>query len=98
MEKVKENVYLNARAFPQSSSNYTGTLIRKKSFHTPLIINNAPAQTKRKPGGVVVKHSGLWTRRREFESLPGYLIHLANRQFSCTIFSVSRLACLRQIL
>jgi hypothetical protein len=24
------------------------------------------------PGGVVVKHSGLWTRRREFESLPGY--------------------------
>ena len=25
------------------------------------------------PGGVVVKHSGLWTRRREFESLPGYL-------------------------
>ena len=25
-----------------------------------------------KPGGVVVKHSGLWTRRREFESLPGY--------------------------
>ena len=25
-----------------------------------------------KPGGVVAKHSGLWTRRREFESLPGY--------------------------
>ena len=25
-----------------------------------------------KPGGVVVKHSGLWTRRQEFESLPGY--------------------------
>jgi hypothetical protein len=24
------------------------------------------------PGGVVVKHSGLWTRRQEFESLPGY--------------------------
>ena len=35
-----------------------------------------------KPGGgkdsfpptVVDKHSGLWTRRREFESLPGYQI------------------------
>jgi hypothetical protein len=26
-----------------------------------------------KPGGVAVKHSGLWTRRREFESLPGYI-------------------------
>ncbi len=24
------------------------------------------------PGGVVDKNSGLWTRRREFESLPGY--------------------------
>ena len=36
-----------------------------------------------KPGGgknsfpptVVDKHSGLWTRRREFESLPGYQNH-----------------------
>ncbi len=28
------------------------------------------------PGGVVVKHSGLWTHRREFESLPGY--HIKN--------------------
>jgi hypothetical protein len=26
-----------------------------------------------KPGGVAVKHIGLWTRRREFESLPGYI-------------------------
>jgi hypothetical protein len=25
-----------------------------------------------KPGGVAVKHRGLWSPRREFESLPGY--------------------------
>ena len=25
-----------------------------------------------KPGGVVAKHRGLWSPRREFESLPGY--------------------------
>jgi hypothetical protein len=30
------------------------------------------------PVGVVVKHIGLWTRRREFESLTGYHI-----SFSC---------------
>jgi hypothetical protein len=24
------------------------------------------------PGGVAVKHRGLWSPRREFESLPGY--------------------------
>ena len=28
------------------------------------------------PVGVVVKHIGLWTRRREFESLTGYHHHL----------------------
>ena len=28
-----------------------------------------------KPGGVVVKHWGLWSPRREFESLPGYHFH-----------------------
>jgi hypothetical protein len=27
---------------------------------------------KLQPVGVVVKHAGLWTRRREFESLTGY--------------------------
>ena len=26
----------------------------------------------KKPGGVAAKHGGLWTRWREFESLPGY--------------------------
>ena len=25
------------------------------------------------PGGVAVKHRGLWSPRREFESLPGYI-------------------------
>jgi hypothetical protein len=27
----------------------------------------------REPGGVVAKHRGLWSPRREFESLPGYI-------------------------
>jgi hypothetical protein len=40
----------------------------KGSLFNPLVKNKIPS----KPGGVVVKHSGLWTRRREFESLPGY--------------------------
>jgi hypothetical protein len=33
------------------------------------------------PGGVVVKHSGLWTHRREFESPPGYFFPGVNSYF-----------------
>ena len=28
------------------------------------------------PGGVAAKHRGLWSPRREFESLPGYYVSL----------------------
>jgi hypothetical protein len=40
------------------------------------------------PGGVVVKHSGLWTRRQEFESLPGYqpLLESVLLAICCTQF------------
>jgi hypothetical protein len=34
-----------------------------------------------KPGGVVVKHRGLWSPRREFESLPGYFCPGVNSYF-----------------
>jgi hypothetical protein len=34
-----------------------------------------------KPGGVVVKHRGLWSLRREFESLPGYFCPGVNSYF-----------------
>src|SRR3972149_11927181 len=44
----------------------------KVLIKSTLFKNSSSAQLV-KPGGVVVKHSGLWTRRREFESLPGYL-------------------------
>ena len=37
-----------------------------------------------KPGGVVVKHRGLWSPRREFESLPGYY---QNRYISISFLS-----------
>jgi hypothetical protein len=40
-------------------------LIKKRFAHMTSVL-------MLKPGGVAVKHSGLWTRRREFESLPGY--------------------------
>ena len=37
---------------------------------------------EREPGGVVVKHRGLWSLRREFESLPGYQKILFSQVFS----------------
>ena len=36
-----------------------------------------------KPGGVVAKHWGLWSPRREFESLPGYFESLDIFRESC---------------
>ena len=42
-----------------------------------------------KPGGVVVKHCGLWTRRREFESPPGYHPSLCEDK---TILDAKRIA------
>ncbi len=53
---------------------------RKPLMKTPHL-DDILAPGLAQPGGVVVKHSGLWTRRREFESLPGYFRSDVNSHF-----------------
>ena len=67
MEPRKPRMLLHQRSHKkqQETSNHYATTLR-------LLQRTFLDSKHQKPGGAVVKHSGLWTHRREFESLPGY--------------------------
>jgi hypothetical protein len=46
--------------------------VKGKMSIVKVITRKSSYSSLSEPGGVVVKHRGLWSPRREFESLPGY--------------------------
>ena len=57
---------------------YSATLILRGKFYYK---EHAVLMTGIEPGGVAAKHRGLWSPRREFESLPGYYCPGVNSYF-----------------
>src|SRR4030067_2002947 len=73
--------YLNPSQSPLTTLHpQNPSRTRKPLMKTPHL-DDSLAPGLAQPGGVVVKHSGLWTRRRESESLPGYFCPGVNSYF-----------------
>ena len=67
------NVVFAARLSSCSACMLAGKETMRDALKGKVLMKTEHYQvSSMQPGGVVAKHSGLWTRRREFESLPGY--------------------------
>ncbi len=51
---------------------FRGWKARPSMQHISYYVESVFLWHRLEPGGVAVKHRGLWSPRREFESLPGY--------------------------